>query len=389
MESYSYMPIIKSILDTDWYKLTMQQLIFCQFPSAIVRYEFFNRGETKFPVNFGINLQRQVELMSFLKMTDDEFHWLLKHDYLKRTYLEWLRGYTFNPKEVKVTQENGTIKVVVEAPWYRGVLWEVPLLATISELYYTMTEQGEPKNGWACKIKKKGEAMQEAGCKWADFGTRRRHSFAVQEKVVAKMRSFKGFLGTSNPHLAMKHDLSPIGTYAHEGPMAMQAFCGLRQSNKAWLQRWLDEFDGHLGIALPDTLSSEVFFRDFGLREAKTFDGLRQDSGDPVEMGERYLAHYKSLGINAQTKRIIFSDGLTDKLLIELTERFKTRIHVAGGIGTYLTNDVGYVPLNIVMKLTEANFGHGPRQVVKFSDSVGKWTGHSDNVRYARWELGI
>src|SRR5262249_18767811 len=159
----------------------------------------------------------------------------------------------------------------------------------------------------------------------------------VQDAVNDIMRAYRpSFLGTSNPFLAMKYGLTPIGTYAHEGPMAMQIHAGLAQSDRAWKAAWVQEYEGDLGIALPDTLTSEHFFRTFGRKEAKLFDGVRQDSGAPQEFADLAIAHYHSLGIDPRSKRIIFSDNMTDEKLIRLHQQFGSRILVSGGIGTYL-----------------------------------------------------
>jgi nicotinate phosphoribosyltransferase len=380
--------IIHSLLDTDHYKLTMGQVIFNQFPRARAHYRFFNRGRTPFPEGFAEALRAQVQQLGELRATAGEIDWLASAvPYFKPTYLEWLAHYRFDPSEVTIRQESGTLEIEIHGPWYRTVLWEVPILALVSELYFTGRR---PADDWAERIRAKAERMASAGIHWADFGTRRRFSAAVQDKVNEVMRVYRPhFLGTSNPHLAMKYDLPPIGTYAHEAPMAMQVVVGPGACNSAWMEAWVREYEGELGIALTDTVTSVHFFRHLGRRDARLFEGVRQDSGQPPVIAEMALARYKELGIDPHFKQIIFSDNLTDAKLIALHEQFNNRIRVSGGIGTYLTNDVGHPPLNIVIKLVAADFGHGPVPVVKLSDDPGKHTGEAQRISAARLELGL
>ena len=385
-------PIINSLLDTDWYKYSMGQVVFRQFPSVNVRYEFINRGKTPFPPGFQEELRRQIEHLSTVRMRPEEHEWLKTCSrYMKRTYIDWLRNYTFDPREVTIGQENGALSVIVEGAWYRTILWEVPLLAIISELYYTMTDRGRPahSHNWEEKLREKASALNEAGCQCVDFGSRRRHSFHVHDRVVEMLSRQDCFRGTSNPLLAMRYRQTPVGTYAHEGPMAMQALYGFVNCNKAWMDAWVAEFQGDLGIALPDTVTSDAFLRQFGLQYAKLFDGMRQDSGDPYVIGAKYINHYKCLHIGPRTKRLIFSDSLNVPKFIKIHQHFSEEINVTGGIGTNLTNDVGYPPLNIVMKLTGADFGQGMKNVVKLSDEPTKATGDPKAIAYACYALGV
>jgi nicotinate phosphoribosyltransferase len=400
--------IIPSLLDTDHYKITMGQVVFNQFPGARVHYEFINRGRTPFPPGFAKDLCHEVRQLADLQATPREIAWLQRigtrdeergtsepphpspltpRPCFKRTYLEWLAHYRFNPEEVAIRQSGGNLDIAVEGPWYRTIFWEIPLLSLVSELYF---RQCRPLEGWIERIETKAERMAAAGVHWADFGTRRRFSLAVQDKVNEVMSAYRPlFLGTSNPFLAMKYGLTPIGTYAHEAPMAMQALSGLVTCDKQWIDAWVREYDGDLGIALTDTLTTDYFLRSFGRKEAKLFDGVRQDSGQPRVIAERIIAHYQALDIDPRSKRIIFSDRLTDDSIIALHRQFSSRIMVSGGIGTYLTNDVGHQPLNIVIKLTAADSGHGFVPVVKLSDDAGKHTGDARRLTAVYAELGL
>ena len=380
--------ILQSFFDTDHYKITMGQVIFHQFPRVGAKYQFINRAGTLFPESFAETLRGQVRDLADLQVRPEEIAWLLDHvRYLKPTYLEWLQHYRFNPEEVAIRQQKGDLSIEVRGPWYHTVFWEVPLLALVSELYF---RGRRPAADWQERITAKSAKMAAAGVHWADFGTRRRFAYAVQEKVVELMRGYRPlFLGTSNPYLAMKFDLTPVGTYAHEGPMAMQVPAGVRGCNQAWIDAWVREYEGDLGIALTDTVTSAYFFRHFSRRDTKLFDGIRQDSGSPSAIAELAIQHYQSLNVDPRSKRIIFSDSLTDDKIIALHEQFRERIKVTGGIGTFLTNDVGHTPLNIVMKLVAADFGDGLRPVVKLSDDPGKYTGEAPLVAAALRDLGL
>lgn len=380
--------ILQSMLDTDHYKITMGQVIFNQFPEAVVHYRFFNRGQARFPPGFAARLRPEIEAMADLSTRPEEIAWLKNRvRYLKPAYLEWLAHYRFDPREVSVQESDGQLVIDIQGPWYRTVFWEVPLLAIVSELFF---RDATPASDWVARIRLKADKMAAAGVHWVDFGTRRRFSYAVQDKVNEVMRSYRPhFLGTSNPHLAMKHDVTPFGTYAHEGPMAMQSFAGIRTCNRTWINAWVQEYQGDLGIALTDTLTTPYFLRRFGLKETKLFDGMRQDSGDPIAIGEQIIAHYLRWKVDHHTKRIIFSDSLTDDRLIELHRHFASRILVTGGIGTFLTNDVGHRPLNMVIKLVAADFGDGMVPTVKLSDDAGKYTGDPRRLENALWEIGL
>src|ERR1035437_2842088 len=310
-------PLITSILGTDQYKLNMGSVVFHDFPNAIVTYKFILRSKVDFPPNFGLELEHQINLLSKLEVTDAEASWLLKSvTYLRPTYIEWLRHYRMDPREVEVIQNGGKIEITIKGPWYRTIFWEVPLMAIISELYFRLTNQMKCQD-WFSKIELKAAKLADAGCHWIDFGTRRRYSYEVQDMVVRIMSKYTThFLGTSNPHLAMKYNVSPHGTYAHECIMAMSAMTGVRMADKIWRNHWAEHFRGNVGVALTDTFTSEVFWRDFDGYDARLFDGCGQDSGDEYDWGNRMLSHFKKLGIPANNKRMVFSNNLnTDKYI--------------------------------------------------------------------------
>jgi nicotinate phosphoribosyltransferase len=380
--------IIASLLDTDLYKVTLAQAVFHQFPSAMATYKFINRGKTPFPPGFGDLLEQHIQSLASLALSDEEYRWMqTKLYYLKATFLEWFRHYRFNPSEVTVHQSGSELSLQIHGPWYRTVFWEVPLMALISELFF---RDKSPSAGWRQRIQDKASHLSQSGCRWIDFSTRRRFRWLIQDAVCNVMREWPGFLGTSNPLLAMRHGLTPHGTYPHEAIQAMQALYGVVRCNRMWMEHWVREYRGNLGIALTDTLTTDVFLRDFDMEFAKLFDGVRQDSGDPAAIGERMVAHYTKLHIDPASKRFVPSNGLTDQDLVDITHCFQGRLQVVGGIGTHLSNDVGHKPLNMVIKMVRAQFDSQPEmEVVKLSDDPGKHTGSMGRIAQVKTELGI
>jgi len=381
--------IINSLLDTDFYKITMGQLVFHDFPNVDVKYEFINRGNTEFPTGFAYELRHQIKFLSTLKLTEEEFNYIKRIPGIRPTYAEWLKNYQFNPDEVTIKKDGGKLFVSIKGPWYRTIFWEVPLMAIISELYYVMINQREPKPEYKNKVNNKSYKLEKDRCLWNDFGTRRRFSYKVQDFVVETMKQYLGFMGTSNVHFAMKYNKKPIGTSAHEMVMGLSAIYGVKNANNEWMKHWSNFYKGLYGIALTDTFTTDVFLRDFDGYYARFFDGVRHDSGNPVEWGYKILNHYGNIRINPEHKKLIFSDGLTDDKLIDLTRQFRNEIVVMGGIGTFLTNDVGYEPLNIVIKMTSCKYDCKYVDVVKLSDDEGKHTGNPEEIKRIKKELDI
>lgn len=382
-------PIITSMLDDDLYKMNMGSVVFHDFPTAVVTYKFILRSKVPFPDRFCIELSKQIRMLAKLSMTDEEADWMRKAiPYQRPTYIEWLRHYQMDPNEVEVRQVGDKLSIEICGYWFRTIYWEVKLMAIISELYFRMTGQ-DPKGEWKTKIYTKAKKLSDSGSHWIDFGTRRRHCYAVQDKLVEIMRDYKGFLGTSNPHLAMKYGVNPHGTYAHECIMAMSALYGPRMADKMWRKHWAEHFKGNVGVALTDTFTSKVFWRDFDTYDARLFDGCRQDSGDEYEWGINMVDHYKRLGIAVSNKRMVFSNSLDTDKYIAIDQYFRKFAQPCGGIGTHFTNDVGVTPLNMVIKLSSADFGNGAIDVVKLSDDPGKYTGTTEAAELVRRELGI
>ncbi|HBS18954.1 nicotinate phosphoribosyltransferase [Halomonas aquamarina] len=388
--------MLTSLLDNDFYKITMQNAVIKRFPYAHARYAFINRGEHAFPEGFGEALRGEVDRMATLRLSDEEKRYLQTTcPYLDPTYLDFLAGFRYDPSEVTIEQQGSELSVVMEGPWYRTILWEVPLMALISELWYQLRGVGVSEDDEALieqRTREKIELYRQHGLKIAEFGTRRRFSFAVHDRVVEALRHYGGeaFSGTSNVLLAMRHGVKPIGTHAHEWFMFHGARFGFKMANSLALEHWVDVYRGDLGIALTDTFTTRAFFESFDKKFAKLFDGVRHDSGDPIEFADATIAHYQRLGINPLSKTIIFSDALTPEKVERIRAFCQGRIGMAFGIGTNFTNDIGVAPMNMVIKMVEARpEGQGWLPVVKLSDVPTKNTGDPEMIALAKKVLSM
>ncbi len=379
--------MIASILDNDLYKFTVQQVALERYPHARAVYRFINRSPGD-PLGAGFldALHAAIHAMSCLALRDEELRYLRQTcPYFQPAYLAYLQNYRFDPQEVQAELDaTGRLAVTIRGPWHRTTLWEVPLLAAISELYFRHVRTDWNHDGQLAKIRGKSELLRQAGCTFVDFGTRRRRDYATQELVVGALRGRPGFAGSSNVHFARVYDVKPVGTIPHEFIMAQSAFAGLRHANRFALQAWAECYRGQMGIALTDTYGSAAFFADFDGYFARLYDGLRQDSGDPRAFVETALRHYQALGVDPRSKTIVFSDSLTPELAVELKRACADRTGCSFGIGTNLTNDfAGSPPLNIVIKPTEID----GMPVVKLTDDPAKASGDPDALRVARRSL--
>ncbi len=364
------------------------------YPDVMARYKFINRGEHEFPNGFAEELQNEINAMASLALTKDEKEFFSTNcPYLSPAYLDFLQGYRYDPAEVKISQNGSDVEVLVEGYWYRTILWEVPILCLISEIFYKLTNAQRISNGEITKrTSDKVDLYNRLGVTVAEFGTRRRHSYEVHDIVMKELTNHKGksFVGTSNVHFAHKYGVKPIGTHAHEWFMFHGARYGFKIANSISLDRWVKVYYGDLGIALTDTYTSDIFFGQFDKKLSKLFDGVRHDSGDPIEFGEKTIAHYEKMGINPLFKTIIFSDGLNSEKVEVITKAFKDRIGLSFGIGTNLTNDTNLRPMNIVMKLTEiSSIDIKWTGVVKLSDEKNKHTGTPRMIALAKEMLDL
>jgi nicotinate phosphoribosyltransferase len=388
--------ILKSILDNDLYKFSMMNAVMRKFPNAKVKYEFINRGQTKFPENFGNLLRKEVKEMEKLFLTKEEKIWLKNNcPYLDHAYITQLGGYKYDSSQVTIIQKEGDLKIHIEGYWVDTILWEVPLMALISEMYFELYNEQVPisiEDRTANNLAKKSLFIHN-GVHFADFGTRRRFSYDNQDKFISDMvegHKFPNFVGTSNVFLAYKYDVTPIGTHAHEWFMFHAAKYGYKMANHLAMENWTDVFRGDLGIALSDTFTTEVFFKAFDKKFAKLYDGVRHDSGDAYEFTDKVVKHYNSLGIDPKSKVIVFSDGLNPEKAVEIKNYCRGKIKCSFGIGTNFSNDVGVTPLNMVIKMVSAKPEDEEwMDCIKLSDSKGKHIGNKKEIEIAKYVLGI
>lgn len=375
-------PLITSLLDTDLYKLTMQAAVCRSGYDWEVQYELIQRrGNLEWNTEFLRSLRWQIDSMAGLSLTEPELRFLAGLPGFDKEYLSFLGEFRFRPEQVRIEQQG----IRVEGPWREAILWEVPLLALLSELHFHDHTASQDLTEYRERARAKAVAYGQGGCKIAEFGTRRRRSLRHQEMVLeAFMETETVLLGTSNLMLARQHEVSPIGTMAHEWIMAHGARHGLARANSLAWRRWLELFGSAYRIALADTYTHDLFFHDFTIDLSNAFDGVRHDSGDPIRFACQLEQHYREHGIDPRSKRLVFSDGLDLETPLELQRRFGDIFQLSYGIGTFLTNDVpGDPPLDMVMKLTAVE----GVPAVKLSDVPGKESGPPKVVRKVRREV--
>ena len=369
--------VIKSLLDTDLYKFTMMQVVLHHFPAAQVEYRYKCRTQ-------GVNLRpyldeirQEIHALCQLRFEPVELDYLKSLRFIKSDFIDFLGLFHLPEKCIEVSEGElpGEIAISVKGSWLHTILFEIPVLAIVNEVYFRNVckdpDWAEGRKRLQTKMKLVLDATDLAEFRVAEYGTRRRFSHVWHEEVVTTMKAQMGehFAGTSNVWFAMKHGVLPLGTMAHEYLQACQALGPrLRDSQVFALETWAKEYRGDLGIALSDVYGLEAFLRDFDMYFCKLFDGARHDSGDPFDWGERMIAHYAANRVDARTKTLVFSDALTFPRAIELTRRFAGRCRTAFGIGTNLTNDLGHEPLQIVMKMIRCN----GQPVAKVSDAPEK-----------------
>jgi nicotinate phosphoribosyltransferase len=369
--------VIKSLLDTDLYKFTMMQVVLHHFPAAQVEYRYKCRTQ-------GVNLRpyldeirQEIHDLCQLRFSTQELAYLGSLRFIKSDFIDFLGLFHLPEKCIEVSEGDlpGEIAISVKGSWLHTILFEIPVLAIVNEVYFRNVCKDpdwiEGRKRLQTKMKLVLDATDLAEFRVAEYGTRRRFSHAWHEEVVTTMKAQMGehFAGTSNVWFAMKHGVLPLGTMAHEYLQACQALGPrLRDSQVFALETWAKEYRGDLGIALSDVYGLAAFLRDFDMYFCKLFDGARHDSGDPFDWGERMIAHYEANRVDARTKTLVFSDALTFPRAIELTRRFSGRCKTAFGIGTNLTNDLGHEPLQIVMKMIRCN----GQAVAKVSDAPEK-----------------
>ena len=387
--------IITSLLDTDLYKFTMMQVVLHQFPGAQVEYKFKCRnGGVDESGTANVNLaqyaseiREEIRGLCSLQFQEAELAYLQTLRFIKSDFVDFLGLFRLNEKYITVTPlASGELDIVIQGPWLHTILFEIPVLAIVNEVYFRRTQSAPDLQEGRRRLDLKIGQLRASGLadlKIADYGTRRRFSKAWHDEVLRVLSSRLGtaqspgnlkgvagqLAGTSNVLFAMKLGLTPLGTMAHEYLQAAQALGPrLRDSQVFGFESWAREYRGDLGIALSDVYGMNAFLRDFDMYFCKLFDGARHDSGDPFQWGERMIDHYVKNRVDPRTKILIFSDGLTVPRTIALYQQFRGRAQLAFGIGTNLTNDLGYEPLQIVIKMVRCN----GQPVAKLSDTPSK-----------------
>lgn len=369
-------PIVTSLLDTDLYKFNMDQVIFHKHTDLCGQYYFKCRNENiVFTERMVDEIKAQVDHLCSLSFTKDELDYLRSIRFIKNDYVEFLRLWHPIRDYVSINRsENGELSVVVDGPLFSAMQFEIYLLEIINEVYFRMAYDYDKLIEAAKeKLDKKIAAFNDGtyNFSFAEFGCRRRLSREWEDVVVKRLATeTKNCVGTSNVYLAKKHDLTPIGTYAHEYVQMYQGIdeIPLSYTNHYAMQDWYDEYKGDNGTALTDTLTTELFLLDFNRSMVNNYTGVRHDSGDPFEWGEMMISHYKKYGADPKSKLLLFSDSLDFDRAEKLFNHFKDRVKVSFGIGTFCSNDTSVEPLNIVIKLQYVN----GQPVAKISDSPGK-----------------
>lgn len=387
--------IITSLLETDMYKFSMGQAIYHQFSDYKTTWSFKCRNkDVQFTSEMVEEIRAQIQAYCKLRFTEDELQYLDNIKWIKGSYVDFLRLWSPRYEDFTITTDGECgLSIEVAGTWLNTSMYEIPTLAIVNEVYFRMQyDYNELLDSFKERLDVKFENLKSghwyAGT-FSEFGLRRRLSAEAQSLVVEKFshlndtkHSPSRFIGTSNVYLAKKFGLTPVGTMAHEWIMCTGQ--GNHKHNPAYsnwyaLDAWIKEYGVLNGIALTDTITTDCFLRDFQLTYATLFSGVRHDSGDPCEWGEKMINQYRKLGIDTKTKTLLFSDSLDFERADALWHHFHNDINVAFGIGTYLSNDTKVSPLNIVMKVTKCN----GMDVAKISDTDGK--GMCKNPEYVEY----
>ena len=379
-QSEKHLPqIIVSLLDTDLYKFNMNQVMFHKHPNLWGTYVFKCRNEgVKFTKRMYKEICHQVDELCNLKFTDDELDYLRSIRFIKRDFVEFLR--LWHPirdyVSIEYSEETSELSIRVDGPMFSCMQFEIYLLEIVNEVYFRLNYNYDQLVESAKKRLDEKIAKFKDGTynfKFAEFGCRRRLSREWEDEVVRRLAielPDRNMVGTSNVYLAMKYHLIPIGTYAHEFVQMYQGIPSipLAYTNQAAMKDWYDEYKGDNGTALTDTVTTDLFLLDFDRANANNYTGVRHDSGDPYEWGEKIIKHYEKYGIDPKTKTLLFSDSLNFDKAQKLFDYFKNKTKVSFGIGTFVSNDTCEEALNIVIKLQCVN----GRPVAKLSDCQGK-----------------
>ena len=369
-------PIVVSLLDTDLYKFNMDQVIFHKHTDLCGQYYFKCRNEgVKFTPEMAEEIEAQIDHLCSLRFTKEELDYLRSIRFIKIDYVEFLRLYHPIRDYVTVSlSDEGELSILVDGPLFSAMQFEIFLLEIVNEVYFRMAYDydallASAKERLDDKIKKLNDGTYTFN--FAEFGCRRRLSREWEDEVIRRLiTETKSCVGTSNVYLAMKYNVTPIGTYAHEFVQMYQGIDSipLAYTNHYAMKDWYDEYNGDNGTALTDTITTDLFLLDFTRSNVNNYNGVRHDSGDPYEWGEKIIAHYKKFGVDPKTKLLLFSDSLDFDRAQKLYDYFREKAKVSFGIGTFVSNDTCAEALNIVIKLQYVN----GRPVAKLSDTPSK-----------------
>lgn len=365
-----------TLLDNDLYKFTMMQAVWLKYAKTRVRYQFINRRQENTFSEAAVELIRErIADLAECSLTEQELKFLTDLPFIRPDFINYLRGFKLNAADVQVAFENGQLVMWIEGTWVDTILWEVPLMAIVSETYFALVDTNwtNDVDAYAEKTREKGRRLSTADCEFFDFGTRRRRSYLYQDAAVAAFKEVGGtFGGTSNLHFAMKHGLRPIGTMAHEWIMGHAGLGKVETANQAALDAWLEVYQGKLDTALTDTYTTDFFLQNIRGRLAQSYDALRHDSECPFEFADKVLQFYADEGMDPAEKGIVFSDSLNVDKAVEIKHHVAGRTKSWFGIGTHFTNDFADSrALNIVIKLYEVD----GVKVAKISDNPIKASG--------------
>lgn len=394
------MPFINSILHNDLYKFSMSNYYIQNFPEASGTFTFHDRNNTEYDETFVKILKDELSHLSKLFLQKNEFDWAVKNiPYIPQFYWEWLRSFRYEPNKINIwLDESNHLHIEVTDKMYKVTFYEIPILATVSALYHVYKHHGyqlkqEIEEALISGLDHKIQIAKDHNLFFADFGMRRAYNTLTEEFIVKYLKdNCPTFVGTSTVSLAMKYGVKPIGTMAHECFMFQAAIHSPKDANFMVMENWVKVYDGNLGTVLTDTYTVDTFLRNFSMKLAKLYDGVRHDSGDPFTFGNKIIWKYKSYGIDPMSKTIVFSDSLDFEKAAEIKEYFAGKIKTTFGIGTNLTCDFpGIKPLNIVMKLKECRVND--RQpvygCVKLSDVPSKSIGTPEDIENYKYQLNI
>ena len=392
------LPIITSLLDTDWYQFTQANLIFAKNYSDIpIKYQFKNRTDS---IDLGNwidchELKKQIDYILELKFADDELEWLSQFSYFSSDFINALKVLQLTTPNI-IEHSDRFYGIEIEGGWFNSIFWETYLLSIVNQLFNKKYTKYMAQNcllfdpdmmlAGVSRLENKITTLRlHPDITFMEFGTRRRFSTRWQEYVIKRLKSEipDQMIGTSNAMYAKQLGLKPIGTIAHQAFMVYAALYNedLERAQDKLILDWYGLYGGPMSIFLTDTFGTDFFLKTLPEWELINTWGFRVDSGDPFVIGNKIVEHYRKRGISPQGKMLVFSDGLTVDKMIALHEYFSPLISVGFGIGTNMTNDLGVQNLSIVIKSVEAN----GMKICKLSDNIAKAIGEPEIIeKYKR-----